>query len=140
MANSTPAGIVVMYDNVGGTPVDISQFVLSIGEISVESAFEEVHSFGDSWEEHLPVGIGKSGQIELGGLYDDAGGGPDSVFADRVPEVPGVTATRTLTITWVGSKTTSFETYLVAYKRAPDRNALTKWSATLQPTGAFTEV
>jgi len=28
----------------------------------------------------------------------------------------------------------------VAYKRAPDRNALTKWSATLQPTGAFTEV
>ena len=140
MANSTPAGIKVEYDNLGGTPVDISQFVLSINEISVESAFEEVHSFGDQWEEWLPVGIGKSAQIELGGLYDDSGGGPDDVFADRVPEVPGVTTTRTLTITWVGSKTTSFETYLVAYKRTPDRSALTKWSATLQPTGAFTEV
>ena len=140
MANSTPAGIKVEYDNLGGTPVDISQFVLSINEISVESAFEEVHSFGDQWEEWLPVGIGKSAQIELGGLYDDSGGGPDDVFADRVPEVPGVTATRTLTITWVGTKTTSFETYLVAYKRTPDRSALTKWSATLQPTGAFTEV
>ena len=41
MANSTPAGIKVEYDNVGGTPVDISQFVLSIGEISVESAPSE---------------------------------------------------------------------------------------------------
>lgn len=139
MANSTPAGIKVEYDNSGGTPVDISQFVLNINEISVESAFEEIHSFGDQWEEYLPVGIGKSAQIEIGGVYDDSAGGPDECFANRVPEVPGVTNTRTLTITWVGTKTTSFETYLVAYKRAPDRNALTKWSATLQPTGSFTE-
>jgi hypothetical protein len=140
MANSTPAGIKVEYDNDVGSLVDISQFVLTINEISVESAFEEVHSFGDEWEEWLPVGIGKSAQIELGGLYDDSVGGPDDVFADRVPEVPGVTPTRTLKITWVGTKTTTFETYLVAYKRQPDRNALTKWTATLQPTGSFVEV
>ena len=139
MANSAPSGIKVEYDNAGGSLVDISQFVLNIGEISVESAFEEVHSFGDSWEEQLPVGIGKSGQIELGGIYDDSVGGPDSVFANRVPEVPGVTPTRTLKITWVGTKTTTFETYLVAYKRSPDRSALTKWSATLAPTGSFSE-
>ena len=139
MAKSIPSGITVEYDNAGGTPVDISQHVLTINDISVESILEEIHTFGDSWEEHLPVGIGRMGTVELSGLYDDtASTGPDALFADRAPEDP-TDSTRTLTITWVGSKTTSVETYLVSYVRSPDRNALTKYTATLQPTGAVTE-
>jgi len=140
MANSTPFGIVVMYDNSGGTPVDLTQYIQSINDVDVESLTEEKHTFGDAWEEHLPIGIGRVGTIELGGLYDDvATVGPDALFAGRVPEVPGTAITRTLTITWRSGKTTAFETYLKAYKRTADRNGLTKFTATLQPTGAVAE-
>ena len=139
MANSIPSGITVFYDNSGGTPVDITQYVMTINDIEVESGIEEKHSFGDSWEESLPFGIGKMGAIELGGLYDDvATVGPDALFANRVPETPSST-TRTITITWRSGKTTAVETYLIAYSRAADRNALTKYTVKLQPTGAVTE-
>lgn len=139
MATSIPSGIVVSYDNSGGTPVDITQYVLNLSEVTVENGMEEKHSFGDSWEESLPIGIGKVSEIEIGGLYDDtATTGPDALFANRVPETPA-TATRTLTITWRSGKTTSVETFLLSYKRSADRNALTKYSARLKPTGAVTE-
>lgn len=140
MANSTPAGIVVEYDNAGGSLVDITQYVQTINDIDVESITEEVHSLGDSWEETKPIGVGRVAPIELGGLYDDqATTGPDALLAGRAPETPA-TATRTLKITWKSGKTTSVETYLGLYRRSADRNGLTKYLARLMPTGAVTEV
>jgi hypothetical protein len=139
MAKSTPADIVIEYDNAGGALVDISQYVQTINGIEIEGILEETHTFGDSWEESLPVGIGKTGQIEIGGVYDDTGAtGPDALFAGRIPETPA-SSTRTFKMTYVGAKTTSVETYLSKYTRNPDKNGLTKWKATLQPTGAVTE-
>lgn len=140
MAKATPAGTIIEYDNAGGSLVDITQHVLTINDVDIESVLEEVHTLGDSWEESLPIGVGKVAPVELSGLYDDvASTGPDALFAGRVPETPA-SATRTLKITWRSGKTTSVETYLVSYKRTADRNALTKYTATLQPTGAVTEV
>jgi len=140
VANSIPSGIVIQYDNGGGTPVDITQYVLTLNDIDVESLVEEKHSFGDAWEESLPIGLARMAPVEISGLYDDtAASGPDALFAGRAPEVPGTATTRTLTITWRGSKTTSVETYLLLYKRSADRNNLTKYTARLQPTGAVTE-
>jgi hypothetical protein len=140
VANSNPSGIKIEYDNGSGTPVDISQHVLSINDVDVESITEETHAFGDSWEEHTPVGIARMPAIELSGLYDDtATTGPDALFAGRAPETT-VAVTRTLTVTWGGTKTTSVETFLASYKRSADRNGLTKYTARLQPTGAVSEV
>jgi len=142
MALSPPSGIKVEYDNSGGSPVDITQYVLTINDVSVESILEEVHPFGSTgnWEASMPVGVGKVGPVELGGLYDDtATTGPDALFAGRVPEVPGTAITRTLKITWRSGKYTNFETYLISYDRAADRNQLTKYKVKLQPTGAVTE-
>lgn len=139
MANSAPSGIVIEYDNAGGSLVDITQHVLELGDVSVESISEEVHSFGDLWEEHKNVGLGRVPAIELSGLYDDvAATGPDALFAGRAPEAPTV-ATRTLKITWRTGKTTTVETILTSYTRTPDRGALTRYTATLQPTGAVVE-
>ena len=139
MANSNPSGMKIEYDNAGGTPVDISQYVMTINDVDVESVTEETHTFGDSWDEHTPVGIGRMAAIEIGGLYDDtAVSGPDALFAGRVPETTTSTS-RTLTITWGGTKTTSVETFLSSYKRTADRNGLTKYTAKLQPTGAVSE-
>lgn len=136
MANSIPSGITIEYDNSGGSLVDISQYVMTINGFSVEQILEEVHTFGDSWEEQLPVGIGRAGTVELGGLYDDTN--IDALFAGEIPQTP-TDNTRTLKITWVGAKTSSVETWLVNYVRSPDRGALTKYAATLQTTGAVTE-
>jgi hypothetical protein len=138
MANSIPSGIVVSYDDGSGTPQDITQFVLSINDVDVESVTEEKHSFGDSWEEHLPIGIGRMAPVEISGLYDDAANGPDALFKRSSPETPS-SITRTLTITWKSGKTTSVETYMGSYKRSPDRNGLTKYTARLIPTGTVTE-
>jgi hypothetical protein len=139
MAKSVPSGVKIEYDNAAGTLVDISQHVLTINEFNIESLMEEVHTFGDSWEEYLPIGIGRLGQIQIGGLWDDtASTGPDALFGGRVPETP-TTNTRTLKITWAGSKTSSVETVLMAYNRALDRNALTKYTVVLQPYGQVTE-
>jgi hypothetical protein len=140
MTNSTPAGVVISYDNGAGTPVDITAHVMEINDIEIESLTEEMHSFGKTWEESKPVGIARMSDIELSGLYDDvAATGPDALFAGRAPETPA-TATRTITFTWRTGKTTSVETYLKSYTRSPDRNELTKYSAVLQPTGVVTEV
>ena len=68
MANSTPAGIVIMYDNSGGTPVDITAHVLSINDIDIESVLEEVRPLGVSWDKFLPIGVAKVAAIELSGL------------------------------------------------------------------------
>lgn len=138
MTLSTPAGVVVSYDNGAGVPVDITAHVMEINDIEVESLTEEMHSFGKTWEESKPVGIARMADIELSGLYDDAANGPDALFAGRAPETPS-SITRTITFTWRSGKTTSVETYLKTYTRSPDRNELTKYSVTLQPTGAVTE-
>lgn len=140
MANSTPAGVKVEYDNAGGSLVDITQYVLTINGVDVESKLEETHTLGDSWEESKPIGVGKVAPVEIGGLYDDTVTvGPDALLANRVPETPA-SATRTLKITWIAAgHTTSVETYLIGYTRDADRNGLTKYKAKFQPTGAVTE-
>lgn len=134
MANYGPADFSITYDG-----DDITPYVMTINDVTVEQAVEEVHALGDSWEEYLPVGVGKMGQIELGGIYDDQASGPDDQFADRVGTEGPATAAVEVVITWGGAKTTTFDTHLVSYTRKADRNGLTKWSAKLQPTGAVVE-
>lgn len=134
MAKATPAGIIVEYDDSGGTLVNLTQFVQTLNDVDIESIIEETHSFGDSWEESLPIGVGRIGDIEIGGIYDDtASVGPDALFRGRVPETPA-SSTRTLKITWNASHATVFETFLISYRRTADRNALTRWMARLRPT------
>lgn len=140
MANYGPASLKIEYDNSGGTLVDITAYVLSINSIDVEQILEEVRPFGQSWDKFLPIGVGKVPPVELSGLFDDtAAVAPDALFANRIPEAPSVN-TRTLKVSWGGTKTTSVETHLVSYKRAADKQGLTKYTVSLQPTGAVTEV
>jgi hypothetical protein len=135
MANYGPADFSITYDG-----ANITQYVMTINDFTVEQALEEVHSMGDSWEEFLPVGVGKVSPIELGGIYDDtAVSGPNAKFAGRVGTEGPSTAAKSLVITWGGTKTSTTNTHLVSYTRKADRNGLTKWSAKLAPTGAVTE-
>jgi hypothetical protein len=139
MANAGSPDFIFMFDNVGGTPVNMSQYLLSVGGVSVEAMTEESHAFGDSWQETLATGIRKMNPLDVEGLYDDvATVGPNAIFND-VADGPADT-TRTMTITWRTGKTTSVETLIAKHERIASRGALTRYRTTLQPTGAVTEV
>lgn len=138
MANYGPSSIIVQVDDSAGVLRVMTPYILSINDISIEAVMEETQSFGDAWRESLAVGVRFMGDIVLGGLFDDAAStGPDAIFIG-VATGPTV-ATRTFSIAYGGTKTTSVETLIQKYVRKPDRNALTKFEATLRPTGAVTE-
>ncbi len=139
MAKYGSPSIAIAFDNSGGTPVTISQDVLDINGIEIETLLEESQTFGDSWFESLSVGIRKLADVTIGGFYDDtASTGPNVLFND-LANGPSAT-TRTLTVTWGGAKTTSVETLIMKYSRMPKRNGITRYTVVLRPTGAVTEV
>lgn len=139
MAKYGSNSLKVEFDSAVPTLTDMSQYVRTINGVRIEAILEESHSFGDAWFESLATGLRKMQDVELGGFYDDtATSGPDVIF-NAVFSSPA-TATRTLTITWGSTKTTSVETLIMAYERQAVLAELTKYTVVLRPTGTVTEV
>jgi hypothetical protein len=138
MAKYGSNSLSVSLDNSGGTPVAMTAYITAINAVTVEALLEESHSFGDSWFESLATGMRRMSPVEISGIYDDTSStGPDAVF--NSPASAPSTSTRTLLITWGGSKTTSVETVITSFTRGATRNELTSYSVTLTPTGTVTE-
>jgi hypothetical protein len=138
VAKYASPSVVIEIDDSGGTPVDISQHVLEMNGIEIETLLEEGQTFGDSWFESFAVGIRKLADITLSGFYDDTAlTGPD-VLLNAVFTAP-TTTTRTLKVTYGGGKSTAVEVIIYKYKRLPVRNGMTKYEVMLRPTGAVTE-
>ena len=140
MAKRGSNEVVVEYDNAGGTLVDITQHVLELSSLDVEIVLEDSHSFGDSWAEALAVGLRKLADVTIMGFYDDAASpAPDALFQGNIPTGPASTS-KTLKITFGGTKTLSVETFIAKYRRIPKRGEITKYEVVLRPTGTVTEV
>jgi len=138
MAKYGSNSIIVAVDNSGGSVVTMTSYITEINTIDVEAMLEESHSFGDAWFESLATGVRKASDLVLGGFYDDTSStGPDVIF-NAVASGP-TASTRTVTITFGGSKTVSFEALITKYSRTASRNELTKFEVTLTPTGTVTE-
>lgn len=139
MAKYGSNSVVVAFDDAAGDAQTMTQYVQEINGIDVEAMLEESHTFGDAWFESLASGLRKvSGDITLGGLYDDTSTtGPDAIF-NAPASGPSVT-TRTLTITFGGSKTFSVECFIKKYSRPLSRGKLHRYTVALQSTGAVTE-
>ncbi|HXG69523.1 MAG TPA: hypothetical protein VNJ04_02810 [Gemmatimonadaceae bacterium] len=137
MANYGPTNIIIKVDDADGMLRTMTPYILSINDVSIEAVMEETNAFGDAWRESLATGVRFMSDINLGGLFDDVALGPDIVFSG-VASGPSAT-TRTFEITYGGTKVTSVETLIQKYSRKPDRNALTKFDATLRPTGIVVE-
>ena len=138
MAKYGSNSFVVSIDNSGGTPVTMTDYIRSIGDVDVKAMMQESTAFGDAWMEKLATGMLEAGSITLGGYYDDtATTGPDAIFND-VATGP-TDSTRTLLLTWGGSKTTSAEVWISAYKRTATVGELTAFEVTLEYTGTVTE-
>lgn len=138
MAKYGSNSLAISCDNSSGTPVVMTAYVTSIGSVEIESLLEESHSFGDAWFESLATGVRRMSDVVLGGFFDDTSStGPDAIW-NAVADGPTATS-RTLLITWGGSKTTSVEVLITKYSRTAVRNELTKFEVTLTPTGTVTE-
>jgi|TARA_S200002703_G_scaffold159912_1_gene175440 hypothetical protein len=133
MAKYGPNDISIDVDNTGGTPVTMDAYIDDWAGADVEAILEESHTFNDAWVEQLYSGIQRMSPITMSGFYDDtATTGPDAIFN-------ALGETRTVTITWGGSKTTATEAIISQYTRTPGRNASTRFTVTLTPTGTVTE-
>lgn len=133
MAKYGPADFVVSLDDTGGSPVDMTQYVDDVSSIDITAIIEESHGFGKSWAEQLYSGVKRMEPVTFSGFFDDtASTGPDVVF-----NAPG--ETRTMLLTLGGSKTVSTEAIITTYTRTPGRNASTRYSVVLTPTGTVTE-
>ena len=127
----------IEFDNAAASLTDMSAYIMDTPpSFDREAILEEITAAGDNDEAHAPVGLSKVAPITMGGAYDDtAATGPDVIF-----NAIGNTTTRTLTVTWGSTKTSSVECIIQNYRRIPSRGGLTKFEVVLQPTGAVTEV
>lgn len=138
MAKYGSNSVVVNFDNSGGTPVDMSQYVTTLGAITISAFMEDSEAFGDAWREVLATGVREVSPIVIGGFYDDtATTGPDVIF-NAVASGPSV-ATRTLAVTWGSTNITSVETQITKYTRTAVVDKLTRYEVTLMASGAVTE-
>lgn len=137
MAKYGSDAVTVEVDNAGGTPVDLSNYIDSVGDISISASVQETHAMGDSWVERTATGLMQAGAIDLVGFYDDtASTGPLAVlYGDGA----ALGATRTLKITLGGGKYVSCEAVITDFKRTISRGELTRFTATLLPTGVVTD-
>lgn len=95
---------------------------------------EENTVAGSTWEAHLLTGIRKLAPITVTGVYDDtASTGPNATYNGTHA------VTRTVEITWGGTKTTTFEAWIVDFQRIPKPKGKLDYSVTIQPTGTVTE-
>ncbi len=121
----------------GGT--NMTAHIQSINSFDVESIMEDSKSLGDAWAEVLATGAQQvSSPVEVEGLYDDAAGGPDAVFRAARPTGPSSSSSEVI-ITWGGSKTSTFQAFCTKFSRMVTKNNITRYKATITPTGAVTE-
>lgn len=121
-------------DGPGGTLRTITNYVLSMGGVKITSNMEASHAFGDSWEENLPVGMGKLEPMTLEGHWDTtATTGPHVVFI--APDDGPQDAVRQLVVVFGDSKTMTVNCYLASYEVLAQVGALTRFRAELIFTG-----
>jgi hypothetical protein len=126
--------ITISIDDSGGAPVDLTAFILTINDFSVEALLEAANPFGSAWKFMAASGVKSVGDVTLEGFYNDVGGGPHEVLSGTAAG-PNA-ATRTMTIGWGNAKTSSVEMLIKTYTRTPVNEKLTRFKAVLTPGDA----
>jgi hypothetical protein len=130
--------ITITYDDgPGGTGRVVTGHIEDMSGAKITSVMQATAAFGDTWDEHTPVGRKRMEQITLKGKWDTtATTGPHVVFLD--PDDGPQDSTRTLVLVFGDSKTLTVETYLVSYEVRGVNGSLTEFEAVIQPTGTAT--
>ena len=122
----------------GGALGDMSAYLRENCTIDREAKVVEGTPFGASWAAKVATGMKEMAPVELTGWYDDtATTGPEVVFFNAGAALG---ATRTLKVTYGGTKTTSVETIIQKFQVQMSVGSLHVFKVTLVPTGTVTEV
>jgi hypothetical protein len=137
VGKQSSSSVTVTYDDSAGSPQVITGFIMEMDGAEIEMELESSESFGDIWREKTPTGMWTSPPIVLKGHFDTtATTGPHVVLKPGTADsLPGA-ATRTLAIAWGDSKTFTVETRLNKYRVIATNGKLTRFEATVTPTGA----
>lgn len=136
MANYGQPNVTVNFDNSGGTPVNISNQVMTISAIDKEIALEESDAMGDAWAEFLSAAVSRMAEITLGGLYDDTAATSVNALAGGNSDLGAI---RTLQVVFGSTKSITVECLIKNFRRLISRGELHKYELVLQPTGTPTE-
>lgn len=131
MGKHGPSEVTVTFDDApGGTARVITPYVMTIGGLGIETITQQTNPFGVTSEEHTPIGITKTADIPIGGIFDDTAVlGPHVVFqvtsADRLAASVG----RILAVLVMTGKTFTVTVHLVKYDVLLKRDGLTEYQA-----------
>lgn len=125
--------ITIKVSNASQALQDLSAYVDTINEFTVEALLQEGHTFGDSWVKQLFTGVKRGNPLTIEGFYDDtASTGPHAILN-------AIGDTRKIEVTWGGTKKSTVDVIITNYSRRPVKGDLTRFSCTLTPTGAVIE-
>lgn len=136
MANYGQPDFKISIGSASGTTAlsDISQYVMTINGVDIEAITQQSDAFGDSWVEHLYVGVKKMNDIVIGGFYDDAAAtGPHALMG----QTSCYGADRLFELNFGASDVCNGRCIIAKYSRMPSRGQLTGYQVTLRPTGAI---
>ena len=108
--------------------------VTVMGELDKVARMEETTPLGVAPEAHAYVGVYGMGPVTFEAPYSTTAG--DLAL---VGDAAGIGGTLAVVVTIGGSKTVSFSSIVTNIKRLVQRGSLTKYSLTVQPTGAISE-
>jgi hypothetical protein len=136
MARYGSPSVVITLDDSAGSPVIVTNYILEIGSVKVTANTEPSTAFGDSWEENLPTAIRKVEELTLTGFLDDAVQHPAMKDPDSNPNG----TSRTLVVDFGGGAGTNtiltVECWLTSYEIQGTVNGLSRFTATILPTGS----
>lgn len=123
---------------IGGKDVTGDHFNLTAGE---EQTVEQTNALGDSWTEHLPVGVAKYVLEADGGLYDDRVAG--MLDALQIEGLTPASSPQSVAYGFSGNDagqgaTLLYGSYVGTWVRIASREGLTKAHATHVITGSRT--
>jgi len=129
MAQYGSVDLMIKIDNNASVATDLSSYIDTINEFTVEALLQEGHAFGDEWVKQLFTGVKRGNALTVEGFYDDtAAAGPDAILN-------AIGDTRGVEIAWGGSNKSTFDAIITSYSRRPVRGELTRFSCVLTPTG-----
>ena len=136
MAKFGSSSVTINYDDTGGTPRDVTQYVDSFNGVKITSKQDATTAFGDAWPEKTPTGMSEVADIVVEGFYDDtATSGPHVVF--RALDTSPSATSRTLAVAFGGTNGTfTIETRCAEYELLPKVGTLHRFRARLETTGS----
>lgn len=125
-------GTVLKFQVSDGTTLqDLTSYIDSIGAFNKQADQEETTPFGatDATFEH--TGLKRIASFQIAGYYDDDDPGPVTVLDARGE-------TREVEVTWMSGQVETVDCLIQNFQPTPTRGMHTRYTCTLQPTGALT--